>query len=295
LLLLAAAVFVSGCRSNDDAMLRGDRFWADSNFVAALGEYRLAARQTDQPEAHARVAHGYIVTGQLDRAVRTYETLVKMQPEYVDQAVFDYVWLAQSSLQRGDRYLAARAAEAALALRPGLAMPQLELTLARHFATIGETERGLPFFQRALASADREDRPALLYEMAVLSERNGGCLEALPLFERFTQESANADSVTEARWRMGTCGLEQGRQARAAGQMERALELLQLPLDLGAPQNQLDQAWFERAEALLALGNSAQAFDAFQRVVDIDAGRRSPLAGRAQRRLDELRNQPLVP
>src|SRR5207253_8826576 len=97
------------------------------------------------------------------------------------------------------------------------------------------------------------------------------------------------DSITAARWRMGTCGLERGRQLRQGGDPQKALDLLQITLDLGAPQNLLDQAWFERGEALDALGRGGDAIEAFQRVIDLSGGSRTALAGRAERRMQEIR------
>jgi tetratricopeptide (TPR) repeat protein len=288
LAVLVAMPFLGGCRSSEDAMLRGDRYWADSNYVAALAEYRLAARQSGRVEADARVAHAYILTGQLDRARATYEKLTSIDPAYADQAIFDYLTLARSSLQRGDRYGAARAAEAAHALRPGLAMPELAVTLARYYATIGDADRALQFYHRAIGTGDSRPRLALLYEIASLTERSGNCIEALPYFRAFSEESEHRDSVTEARWRMGTCGLESGRRAREEGQPERALELLQITVELGAPQNLLDQAWFERGEALLTLGRTDEAQAAFERVIELSPSGRTPLVARATRRLDEI-------
>jgi tetratricopeptide (TPR) repeat protein len=274
-------------------MLRGDRYWADSNYVAALAEYRLAARQGGSADAEARVAHAYVVTGQLDRARARYDGLFKLDPAYVDQAIFDYVWLARSSLQRGDRYGAARAAEAALQLRPGLAMPELALTLARHYATVGDAERALQFYHRALSGGDPMTHVGLRFEIASLTERSGNCEQALPYFRAFIEQSPSSDSVTEARWRMGTCGLERGRQLREAGEAGRALELLQITLELGAPQNLLDQAWFERGEALVTLGRQDEALLAFERVVELSPVQ-SPLAARARRRIGEI-HTPTVP
>jgi tetratricopeptide (TPR) repeat protein len=136
-------------------------------------------------------------------------------------------------------------------------------------------------------------RTGLRFEVASLTERSGNCEAALTQFEKFTQESTDQDSVTAARWRMGTCGLERGRQLRAAGELEKALDLLQITLDLGAPQNLLDQAWFERGEALDALGRGQEAIDAFQRVVDLGGTSRTALAGRAERRIQEIRVRPV--
>ena len=287
------SVLSSACQSGEDAMMRGDRYWADSNYVSALAEYRLAARQGGNTQAEMRVAHAYIRTGQLERARQVYDQLLKVEPGTEDQAVFDYVWLARTSLQRGDRYVSARAAEAALQLRPGLELPDLALTLARHYASVNDNEHALQYYRQALVGAADSVQPALTFEVASLSDRSGDCLAALPYYKRFSEESSDQDSVTNARWRMGTCGLEQGRAARAAGDGQKALDLLQITLDLGAPQNLLDQAWFERAEALDLLGRRDEAIEAFQRVVDLDGPTRSALAQRAERRILEIRTRPV--
>jgi tetratricopeptide (TPR) repeat protein len=289
LIALAAVLPLTACSTSDDSMARGDRYWADSNYVAALGEYRLAARQHASTDVEARVAHAYIMTGQLERARRAYDQLVKSDPGTIDQAIFDFVWLARASLQRGDRYGAARAAEAALALRPDLSIPEMALTLARYYATVSETDRSLSFYRRALESADPAVRVSLLYEMASLSEQAGDCVRALPWFERFAELSADRDSVTEARYRMGTCGLERGRQLREADQAYEALAMLDITLKLGVPHNLLDQAWFERGEALVSLGRLDDAALAFERVLELSPAGRTQLAARAQRRLDEIR------
>ena len=292
-MLAASAVWLLGaCGNSENALTRGDRYWADSNYVAALAEYRLAARN-GSTEAEQRVAHAYIVTGQLDRARRIYDQLVKADPATEDQALFDYMWLARTSLERGDRYGAARATEAALELRPGLPIPGLALTLARHYSTVGDAERALQFYRHAVATADPETRNSLLYEIASLTERNGDCIDALPYFRSFTRYSSNTDSVTEARYRMGTCGLERGRQLREAGDPQKALELLGVTLELGAPQNLLDQAWFERGEALAAAGRLEEAAYSFERVLDFSAAGRTQLASRAARRLNEIRAGPV--
>jgi tetratricopeptide (TPR) repeat protein len=281
---------LAGCKSGDDALLRGDRFWADSNYTAALAEYRLAARQNDDPAVQARVAHAYLVTGQFERARREYEALVKREPRYTDQAIFDYISLARTSMGRGDRFGTARAAEAALALRPGLALDDIALPLARHYASVGDVDRALEFYNRAIGRTG--GGTTLLFELASLIEQNGKCVEALPYFRSFIEQSASRDSATEARWRMGTCGLEQGRQAMAAGDAARAVTLYDVMLEAGAPPHLLEQTWLERGEAMLALGRFEEARAAFERVLELSPAGRTQYSTRAERRIQEMMNMP---
>jgi tetratricopeptide (TPR) repeat protein len=287
---LVLSCSLAACQSSENALLRGDRYWADSNYTAALAEYRLAARQSgNDAHANARVAHAYIHTGQFERGRRIYDALLKQNPRYTDQAVFDYVWLARTSMQRGDRFGTARAAEAALALRPGLDLDVLAVPLARHYAAIGDVDRALEFYNRAIG---RASTGALLFELASLTEQNGKCVDALPYFRAFVQQSASQDSATEARWRMGTCGLERGRQALAAGDAETALRLFDVTLELGSPPHLLEQTWLERGEALLVLGRAEEARAAFERVLELSPAGRTQYSTRAQRRLQEMLTVP---
>lgn len=290
LFAVAAALTLGACSSGEDALVRGDRFWADSNYTAALAEYRLAARQTNDPAIRVRVAHAYLVTGQFERGRREYEALVKDEASYADQAVFDFLSLARRSMTRGDRFGTARAAEAALALRPGLELQEIALPLARHYAAVGDVDRALEFYNRAIGR--NGGGTALLFELASLIEQNGKCVDALPYFRSFIEQSASRDSATEARWRMGTCGLERGRQAMASGDAQGAVTLYDVTLEVGAPPHLLEQTWLERGEALLALGRFEEARAAFERVLEISPAGRTQYSTRAERRIQEMMTVP---
>jgi tetratricopeptide (TPR) repeat protein len=266
--------------------MRGDRFWADSNYTSALAEYRLAARQNDEPAIAARVAHAYLITGQFERGRREYETLLKRDAAYTDQAIFDFLSLARSSMARGDRFGTARAAEAALALRPGLELREIALPLARHYAAVGDVDRALEFYNRAIGRSG--GGTTLLFELASLIEQNGKCVDALPYFRSFIAQSASRDSATEARWRMGTCGLERGRQAMASGDAAGAIALYDVTLEAGAPPHLIEQTWLERGEALYSLGRFEEARAAFERVLEISPPGRTQFSTRAERRIQEM-------
>ncbi|HET9440118.1 MAG TPA: tetratricopeptide repeat protein [Longimicrobiales bacterium] len=290
--VLVPATMLPGCSSGEDALLRGDRYWADSNYTAALAEYRLAASQSgEEPEVRARVAHAYVVTGQFERGRREYEQLVEQAPAYADQAIFDFLSLARTNMARGDRFGTARAAEAALALRPGLDLDDMSVPLARYYASVGDVDRALEFYNRAIGQRRTGDT-ALLFELASLIEQNGKCVDALPYFRAFIEASTSRDSATEARWRMGTCGVERGRQALAGNDPVRALGLFDVTLEVGAPPHLLEQAWLERGEALLALGRIEEARAAFERVLEFNPTGRTQWSTRAERRLQEMMTVP---
>jgi tetratricopeptide (TPR) repeat protein len=287
--VLAAGVVLGACGDPETAVLRGDRLWADSNYTAALAEYRLAANRTNSDEALARVAHAYAMTGQFERARESYDELLGRAPGYTDQAIFDYMTLARRAQERSDRFGMAGAVEAALALRAGLPVGDMAGPLARYYARSGETERARDFYERALAGAPPDSVPALLFDFAQFQEAQGNCAEAVELYGAFRSREPRGERSDQARWNTGNCAFALSREARQAGSAERALSWLQVTLDLGVPPNLIDQAWFERGELLLELGRREEAMQAYIRVLENVRTAGGPLAERARQRIDQLR------
>lgn len=289
-LTAAAALLLSvACGDAENAMLRGDRLWADSNYTAALAEYRLAANRTDGDEALARVAHAYAVTGNFDRARQAYDELLPRAPEYTDQAVFDYMTLARRAQVRADRYGMAGAVEAALTLRAGLPVGDMAGPLARYYARSGEAEQARDFFERALGTAPPDSVPSLLFDFAQFQESQGACAEAVELYGAFRTRVPRGERADQARWNTGNCAFKLAREAREAGDPERALAWIDVLLGLRVPSNLIDQAWFERGEALLELGRSDEALQAYIRVLENVRTAGAPLSERARQRIDQIR------
>lgn len=287
--LLVLAVLV-GCGDAESALARGDRLWADSNYTAALAEYRLSHDRRENDDAVlARVAHAYAVTGEFERARESYDELLQRAPEYTDQAIFDYLTLAERSQARSDRYGMAGAVESALALRPGLAVGDMAAPLARYYARAGDGERAQVFYERALAHAPPDSVPGLLFDFAEFHEGRGDCAEAIDLYSAFRAREPTGTRADQARWNIGNCAFALARAARQGGEPAEALRYLDTVLGLGVPQNLIDQAWFERGEALLALGRRDEALTAFSRVLETMRPGSNQLAARARQRIDELR------
>lgn len=290
LVAVLAVGVLAGCRDAETALGRGDRLWAEGNHTAALAEYRLSLGvRSDSDEVLARVAHAYAVTGQFERAREAWDELVARSPGYTDQAVFDYLDLARRAQARNDRYGMANAVEAAVALRPGLPVDDMAAPLAAFYARAGDADRARDFYERALAVAPTDSVPAMLFEYAQFQESQGNCADAIELFSAYRVRQPRGERADQARWNIGNCAFTLGREARQAGQPAQALRHLQQMLDLGVPQNLLDQAWFERGEALLELDRRAEALDAYVRALELVRPGGGPLAERTRQRIDELR------
>jgi tetratricopeptide (TPR) repeat protein len=287
-LLLAA--FVSGCGGGADALARGDALWADSAYEEALAEYKLSTDQNpDDEHALARLAHAYAVVGQLERAREAYEKLLTRAPEYTDQAVFDYLYLADRARARSDRYGMAGAVEAALALRPGLPVSEMAAPLARYYGRAGDSDRARTYYERALAYATPDSATTLLFDYAQLLESQNNCGEAIEMFSAFRQREPRGERADQARWQIGNCSFQLARQMRESGSPERALEFLQSTIDLGVPQNLIGQAWFERGEILLELNRRDEALQAYMHVLENARTAGNQLAERARQRIDGIR------
>lgn len=285
-----AILALASCRDVETALARGDRLWADSNYVAAVAEYRLSYElRAGNDDVLARLAHAYAKTGQFERTRESYEQLLRRSPHFVDQAIFDYLSLAHRAQARGDRYGTAGAVEAALALRPTLPVADMAAPLARYYARSGEPARAVDFFERALSYAPPDSVPGLLFEFAQFQESQGNCGEAMELYNAFRTREPRGERADQARWNVGNCAFRRGREARQAGELERSLAHLQVMLDLGVPQNLLDQAWFERGEVLLELERHDEALEAYVRALESLRSPRGQLADRVRQRIDEIR------
>lgn len=279
-----------GCEQPEPAVARGDRLWADSSYENALAEYRLALLQGARDEAaYLRVAHAYAQLGKLDEAAQYYRMALDRSPELADQAVFDYLALARRALARGDRHGVARGVEAALALQPAVPIGEFAPVLARYYTDVGDTERALLFYQRALTTASPEEVPGIFFQLGAVHAGRGDCREALGFFAAARDRARDRARRDEAKWRMGDCAFELARQARQGGQITEALSHLELLLELGTPANLLDQAWFERGEVLFALGRFDEALASYRRVLELNRSRGGALVDRARERIDQIR------
>lgn len=297
---LAPLVLAMGaCSDNETAIARGDRLWADSNFIGARAEYRLAAAQRGDDDALARLAHAYARTGDMDAAREAYDELLDHDPGAATQAAADYVRFARRALERSDEYGLAQAVEAAREIQPELHFPEFEVPLARYYTARGDTDLALEHYRRALLVLPPDSAPPLLYEMGLILENREECREAIEMFEGARHQARRAGSsehggrwrqlVTEARWHVGNCSFVLAQQAWARGRVTEALEHFETMIALGEPENLLDQAWFDRGEILYGIGRFDEALAAYRRVVDRNPARTGQLVERATRRIDEIR------
>lgn len=287
---LSALLLAAACGDAESALARGDRLWADARYADALAEYRLSfQRRPESDDVLARLAHAYAISGQLERARDHYDILLSRAPEYADLAIFDFLRLANAARERSDRFGMATAVEAANAIRPGLPVDHMAPTLARYYASTGEPERAVEYFERAVAAAPRDSVPALLFDLARLHETQGECEEAIALYRSYLARVGTRARADEARWQIGSCSFALAQRARRSDSLDLALRRLQDVLDLGVPQTLVDQAWFERGEILALLGRPDEATAAFLTVLELTRGRPSPLSERARQRIDSLR------
>ena len=291
---VVAALLAAGCGEAADPLARGDALWADSQYGAALAEYRLASqRARGDAVVRLRVAHAYARTGRAERATASYAALLREAPEWQDQAVFDLVRLARDAARRGNAQALADAAAGVLALNPQQPLPRLQHTLARQAMQSGDRERALAFLQGAIANAPNDSLPELWLLAGRLREELGACDAAARFYRDYLSSQPAGAAADDVRWRLGNCAFASAREHARAGFSGEALERYGTVVRLGVPQNLVDQAWVERGELFLSLGRTDSAREAFLRVVELGRGRAAPqVLQRAEARLREMGVEP---
>ena len=288
-LMSFAVVSMAACGGGEDALSRGDRLWADSAYTQSIAEYRLAYARGGGDDALRRLAHAYAVTGQFERAREAYQTLLADDPAHIDQAVYDFILLAEQAHARDDGYGVARASEAALELRPALDLTGLTDQLAAYYEQTASPEQAIAWYERALANAPPDSAPPLLFRMGRLLAERGDCTRALPYLRGYLTRAPGGPRASDARWNIGSCAYNAARAAHQGGEPDRALAQLQVVIDLGVPENVVDEAWFMRGDILYALGRNEEALAAYQRVLDLNPSREGQLVDRAERQIERLR------
>ena len=293
--LLFLAMSVSSCgrpAAEGTAILRGDQAYARGDLEEALAEYRLALRQgANNGESYARVAHTYTALGQVDEAGDHYRQAVELNPDLADQAAADMVFLARRAEGRSDEFGMATAFQTALEFRPGIAVSELALPLARHFSDTGEFGRALPFYLKALNSVPTDSLPPrdLLYETGLAYDEVGDCSRAVIFYERFRNRLPAWRRPREVDWRYGNCSFQLSRMALEEANLDESLRHLETILRVEQPENLLSLAYFQKGEILSARGECEAAIEAFSQVFDADASGTAPHVLRATERIDEIR------
>jgi tetratricopeptide (TPR) repeat protein len=249
----------------------------------------LAERQGSHTAGtYARIAHTYVALRRIDEARDYYRRAVEQDSAYTDQAVADFVHLARLEEASRDRFGMASAVQTALDFRPGISLDDLSLSLARHYANVGEYGRALPFYQKTLSALNPDSLPEILFETAISYDEVGDCQSAAVYYEDYRNRLSRWQR-SEVDWRLGNCSFRLAQARREEGEQEEALRHLETLLRIGEPRNLQAMGYFEKGEILGLRGECEAALEAFMRVPVLDPSGNSPLVARAEERIDQIR------
>lgn len=257
---------------------------------AAMAEYQVALRQRDADAAALlRLAHGYAHLDRLDEASQYYSRLLAIDSSFAEQAVADYLAMAERALERENRAPMARALEQLEAIRPGAVPTKLALPFARYYYELGEYGNALPHYQSVVAASPDSVAPEIRYELARVYYELGECGRALVNYRLFLESQPRGEPRSEARWHAGHCAYRLAQEDREAGRPEVALEKFERVIELGAPQALQDDAWFERGEILYALGRFDEALLSYERVLELNPSRTGRKVRLSEQRIRDIR------
>ncbi len=255
-----------------------------------MAEYQVALRQRgEEPSVLLRLAHGYAHLDRLDEAGGYYSRLLAIDSSYADQAVADFLHMAERALERADRARLARALEQLELIRPGGVPDELSLYFARYYYELGEYADALPLYLFVLSTVPDSVRPSVNYELARSYKELGECRQALTHFLAYLQMRRRGQLAADARWHAGQCAYRLAEKDRLNGRPTDAMEKFDLVIDLGTPQALLDDAWFDRGELLFTLGQFDEALVSYEKVLDLNPSRTGRRVRLAEDRIRAIR------
>jgi hypothetical protein len=134
--------------------------------------------------------------------------------------------------------------------------------LARYYARRVSPIARRSFYDRALGHAPARFRPRCS-SSSRSSRRRRATARGDGAVQRVPHAGAARRAGRPGTVERGQLRLPAGPPGATGGRVHLALAHLQTMLDLGVPQNLMDQAWFERGEALLEIGRD-DALDAYR-------------------------------
>lgn len=288
IVVIALGTVLASCRGDArDHIAWGDRFLGSDRPEAALAEYQVALRRRgDEADILLRLAHGYAQLDRLDEASGYYSRLLDIDSTYTDQAVADFLQMAQRARRREDRAGLARALEQVESLRPEAVPDDMSLPFARYYYELGEYASALPLY---LAVYTDSVQPQVHYELARVYDELGECGHALARYLDYLAVRHRGELSADARWHAGHCAWELAERDRKDGRPTQALERLELLIELGAPQSLLDDAWYQRGELLFTLGRFEDATASYQQVLELNPSRTGRLVRSAEDRIRAIR------
>ncbi len=255
-----------------------------------MAEYQVALRKRgEEPEILLRLAHGYAHLDRLDEASDYYSRLLAADSSYANQALTDFLAMAQRALERDDRPRLARALEQVEAIRAGSVPDQLALPFARYYYELGEYARALPLYLTVLTVTGASLDALVRYEVARVYYELEDCEQALVHYLDFLALRPPGETRGEARWHAGQCAFQLAQKDKLAGRPAEALEGFDRVIKLEAPLALLDDAWFERGELLFSLGEFEEAALSYQKVLDLNPSRTGRRVRQAEDRLRSIR------
>ncbi|HET9582039.1 MAG TPA: tetratricopeptide repeat protein [Gemmatimonadota bacterium] len=292
-LVAAAGLMVAGCDPEGAASeARGDRYSARGQFADAAVEYGIAleAAGDDAPsELRLKTAELALRSKDFNAAERMFDALIERDPEYAGRVRALYYLHARRWTAQGDTFATLRAID-------GIRHRDSTATLGSLYYALGDAAFSRPDYDAAieaylmgLARIPEEAEPEVYARLADAYEQRRDCSAAIAYLERYLQAVRGlATDDEEVRYRLGSCSYRLAERAFANEDYAAAATYLRALLDTGQPPNLMPEALLMMGRIQERSGNRSAAMDYYQRVIDEEEDRETPVALQAFRRLKQL-------
>jgi tetratricopeptide (TPR) repeat protein len=292
-LAFAAALLLAGCgREGGASEARGDRYSARGQFADAAVEYEIAleaAGENAPSELRLKAAELALRSKDFNGAERMFDALIERDPDYADRVRALYYLHARRWSSQRDTFAMLRAIDGIRGRDSTASLGSLYYALGDAAFTHPDYDAAIEAYLMGLARIPEEAGREVYARLADAYEQRRDCPAAITYLERYMQMTEGEEGdQEEVAYRLGSCSYRLAERAFANEDYESATRYLNTLLGTGQPPNLLPEALLMMGRIQERAGNRDAAMGFYQRVMDEEEDRETPVALQAFRRLKQL-------
>jgi len=269
---------------------RGDGYFNKGRYQDALAEYLMAKRSSPvSNELLFKIGMTSTRLGDTGTACACYDTLLSVDSSKEQWIINDLYQFGIKSMAEGDTTSMRESFQMILDINPAYNLGDSFYHLARAYKSTGQYERAVNSYLKALSYApDSPEATSVLFELAQCYEQLKKYKEAIAYYEDFLEQD-EVKKNDEVMWHLGNTAYNLAVYLYDQGNLNEALEYLQMVIDSGQPQVLVIDAWYLSGEIFYRKDDLEKALDAYNEVINLNPSHTMKVASKSLERIREIR------